>query len=327
MRVTSRAGMTERAKSMLRHNSRIFGDDLRETLRAELDRGFDVLHLEHTWTGWLGENHREKALLHVPNLNELDFLKAPRRLLPLLNHTTMLQAEKKLIRTYKTIVTLTPRLASRVKELNPTASVATVPLGLDLSLYPFDGEALGSKTPVLGLIGSFGWGPSYSAAERLLLNLWPHIKRRVPSARLSIVGHNARDVRCFVSARTSDVTIHDGVPDILPYFRQIDVMLYAPRFGSGMKVKVLEAFALGTAVVTTKDGVEGLPAEDGKHAGICEDDQGLIDRAAHLLEDAAARIALRKAARRLVEEHCSPASTVAAIERVYSAIDSSNGGG
>jgi glycosyltransferase involved in cell wall biosynthesis len=53
----------------------------------------------------------------------------------------------------------------------------------------------------------------------------------------------------------------------------MDVMLYAPNSGSGMKVKLMEAFALGTPIVTTSDGVEGILAEDGIHAGMCEDDQ------------------------------------------------------
>ena len=62
-------------------------------------------------------------------------------------------------------------------------------------------------------------------------------------------------------------------------------MVYAPSRGSGMKIKILEAMASGVPVVTTSEGVEGLPAVDGVHAGVCEDDAGLIDRTVALLED------------------------------------------
>src|SRR4029453_11452473 len=55
--------------------------------------------------------------------------------------------------------------------------------------------------------------------------------------------------------------------------------------GSGMKIKILEAMAFGVPVVTTSEGVEGLPAEDGVHAGVCDDDDGLIERAVDLLQD------------------------------------------
>ena len=50
-----------------------------------------------------------------------------------------------------------------------------------------------------------------------------------------------------------------------------------------MKVKIQEAMAFGVPVVTTGEGVEGLSAVDGVHAGICEDDAGLIERTVALL--------------------------------------------
>ena len=110
------------------------------------------------------------------------------------------------------------------------------------------------------------------------------------------------------------------MPDTIPYFRTIDALLYAPPRGSGMKVKVLEAFALGTSVVTNTEGIEGLPASDGVHAGVAEDDAGLIDRAVALLRDPALRESRRLAARTLLESHCGPGPTVDAVEAVHESI-------
>jgi glycosyltransferase involved in cell wall biosynthesis len=84
-----------------------------------------------------------------------------------------------------------------------------------------------------------------------------------------------------------------------------------------MKVKVMEAFALGTPIVTNSDGVEGMPAVDGIHAGICEDDQGLIDRTVELLNNPSLQQQRRIKARELLEHYCSPKITVEQIERVY----------
>ena len=107
------------------------------------------------------------------------------------------------------------------------------------------------------------------------------------------------------------------MPETRPYFEATSVMLYAPGRGSGMKIKILEAFGYGIPVVTTSEGVEGLPAVDGIHAGVCEDDAGLIDRAVALLEDPAAQNRQRWAARELLESHCGPKPTVDAIEEIY----------
>jgi glycosyltransferase involved in cell wall biosynthesis len=315
--ISAGKSLSDRALSALRPHSYMFSRELRAELAGELSRGFDVLHLESTWTGWLGRNHVRKALINIHNLYEIDLSdRVPTSLLPRLRLARMFRVERALIRKYQNIVTLTSRLTDRVREISASSDVTTVPLGLDLSLYPFRPTRDNAGSPVLGLVGSFHWMPTFSAGERLLTRLWPEIKRRVPAAKLTIVGRNARSaMRPFLSGL--DVSIHENVPDILPFFQSMDAIIYAPSRGSGMKVKILEAFALGTPVVTTSEGVEGLPAEDGKHAGICEDDAGLIDRTVRLLTDPVLRDAYRREGRTLVEQHCSPKATVDSIERIH----------
>jgi glycosyltransferase involved in cell wall biosynthesis len=149
--------------------------------------------------------------------------------------------------------------------------------------------------------------------------LWPELKKKVPRVKLQIVGRAAG--KALAEYRDMpDLTIHEDVSDVIPHFRNIDVLLYAPDYGSGMKVKILEAFALGVAVVTNDEGVEGLPARDGVHAGICNANRGLIDRAAALLLSSDQRHKQSSAARRLVETHCSPKAVVDAFESRYSAM-------
>lgn len=154
---------------------------------------------------------------------------------------------------------------------------------------------------------------------RLLTDLWPRIREQVPSARLRIVGRRARSAFRDHLDRPG-VEIHENVPDIIPYFHGMDALLYAPPHGSGMKVKVLEAFALGTPVVTNASGIEGTDAADGVHCGVAEDDAGLVERAVALLRDPARRDAHRIAARRLVEACCGPEATLDAVERMYEAV-------
>jgi hypothetical protein len=172
---------------------------------------------------------------------------------------------------------------------------------------------------VVSLIGSFNWQPTFSAGERLLRRLWPEILRRVPGARLEVVGRSARSALGAL-ATGPGVSVHEDVPDTIPYFRGTDVLLYAPGPATGMKVKVLEAFALGTPVVTNADGVEGIPVEDGIHAGVCEDDSGLVDRTVALLGDPARRDSQRRAARELVESHCGPRPVLDRLEAIHATI-------
>lgn len=318
--VPGKTGLAVKIATFRQPYAYIFSDDLRRDLANELAKPYDILHLEQLWSGWLTLAHRERALISIHYLYSLDGSfdnnKSPEtRLRKLMTD----RAEQKLLKAYPNITTLSDRLSQQVKIINSQAQIYTVPLGIDLSLYPFVEHKKINSQPIVGLIGSFDWGPSYSAAERLITQLWPEIQRRVPNARLQIIGRNARRALAkFID--TVGLEIYQDVPDTLPYFCDLDVMLYAPVAGSGMKVKVMEAFALGTIVVTTSEGVEGMPAIDRIHAGICEEDRGLIDRTVELLTDRSLAQQMRLNARTLLEEHCTPTVTVSQIEEIYTQI-------
>src|SRR3989338_3482820 len=313
-------GLLAKLETLRQPYSYLFSPELRRDLDSELQRNFDVLHLEQLWSGWLGLGHKERAVVNVHYLFSLDrVFQSPDTLENRIRRFITYRAEEKLLRYFPMIMTLSDRMTDHIARLNPHARLYTIPLGIDLSLYPFNEQKQSSKQPVAGLIGSFNWAPSYSAAELLLTLLWPEIKSRVPDARLLIAGRSANDMLSSF-AGLPDVEIYHDVPDILPYFNKIDVFIYAPRAGSGMKVKILEAFALGVPVVTNQDGVEGIPAQDGIHADICEDDNDLIARAVDLLKSPAHRKIRRLKARQLVEKYCSPAVALEKVEQVYETI-------
>lgn len=315
-----RKGIRAKIETFQRPYSYVFSSEIRHELEAELLRGFDVLHLEVLWSGWLGLRHVKRALINVLNLYETDIA-----LVKSINQTdkwrrkAVLRAERNLLRSFPFINTLSDRLATRIKEITPHSEVSVVPLGIDLSLYRFSRNVPTNQAPVVSLIGGFGWQPTYSAGERLINQLWSEIKCRVPNARLQIVGRKAR-AAFGAYANLPDVSIHEDVPDTQPYFAATNVHLYAPSRGSGMKVKVMESFAYGTPVVTTSDGVEGIPAKDGVHAGICDDNAGLIQRTVRLLRDPSLQDKQRIAAKKLLEKHCSPQVTLDGIETVYDQI-------
>jgi glycosyltransferase involved in cell wall biosynthesis len=310
----NRSGLGSKWETLRRPYSYMFGPDLKADLARELAAGFDVLHLEQLWCGWVGLEHASRALINVHHLVWIDLSEsAPASFRERVERALMFRAERTLLRAFPHIRSSTPRLERPIREVNPVTEVETVPIGLDASLYPFIPDDRRSPEPTVTLIGSMAWYPGLSAARRLLGRLWPDIKRRVPAAKLEVVGWSARSaLKEFLDS--PDVSIAENVPDARPYFERANVFVYAPSCGSGMKIKVLEAMAFGVPVVTTSEGVEGLPAVDGKHAGVCEEDAGLIDRVVALLTEPERQNRQRRAARALVESHCGPGPTVAAIE-------------
>ncbi len=318
-----RGGLLNKLESTHRPYSYMFSRELRQDLDAELALGFDVLHLESLWSGWLGWKHAPKALLALHYLFRIDLAAVPpKTFAERLRRIATERAEKRILTHYPNLTTLTPRLTQCVQKLAPGSRVTTVPLGLDASLYHFDAEPSGDGA-TLGLIGSFEWEPTHSAAVRLLERLWPEIKRRVPAAKLSIVGRNAR-ASLSDYLNVPDVTVLENVPDITPHFKALDVLLYAPGEGSGVKVKILEAFAFGVPVVTNRHGIEGLPVEDRVHAAVAESDLDLISRASELLLDGDRRKRQRIAARTLLEECTDPEKILDTLEGLHAEIAQRN---
>jgi polysaccharide biosynthesis protein PslH len=125
-----------------------------------------------------------------------------------------------------------------------------------------------TEAPEVLFVGTLDWPPNAEAVRFLLDDIWPRVRREVPDARLTIVGRGARPGD---AGRDPSVRFTGWVPDVEPWFRQSRVMVVPLRSGSGMRVKILDAFARGVPVVSTAVGIEGIAAVDGRHALIADD--------------------------------------------------------
>jgi glycosyltransferase involved in cell wall biosynthesis len=310
------AGLRSKIRTLTDPHGFVYSSAFRADLTKAMRDPYDVFYATYNWGGWLGARERERTLITIQHLYSSDVPSLGNAALrEKLVHANRLRAERRLLRAFTNFVALSPRVENDILRINPRARVEVIPLGLDLNDYPFEPPATSGR-PTLGLVGSFGWGPTYTAGVRLLTRLWPAIKQRMPEAQLLVVGREAKKTLGGL-ATASDVEIRENVPETEPYFRRLNVMLYASDSGSGMKVKVMEAFAFGTPVVTNADGVEGLLAKDGVHVGLAEDDAGLVERTVRLLRDPAQARLQGQNARLLLERYCSPPIVLDAHERHF----------
>lgn len=292
-------------------------DTLRRDLDAELRLGYDVLHLEQLWTGYLADE-RPRALTSVHHLEWLDLAGEWRPSLHFLRSKAMMTwAEKTLIDRLTHIRATTDRLKQVVTARNPRASVHVIPNALDPALFEFEaGDRF--DEPTFGFVGSINWNPGYLAAERLITRIFPKVRARKPDAKLLLAGWNADRLSAYKGER--GIEILENAPSAKDQFFRLQAMAYPLPKGSGMMVKVLEAMAYGIPVVTTTEGIEGFTAQDGTHALIADDDDLFVEHVVRLLSDASLRQSLRVNARALVEQCYSPAATVAALETVYATL-------
>jgi len=301
-------------RTLRRPFSYTLSEGLRTDLARDVQSGYDILHLEQLWAGYLAEG-RARSLVAVHHLSALDLRGLAFSVRFLFERCLTLRAEVRLLRRLTVIGTLSNRLAGSIRSVNRQARVFVVPYALDPSLYPFMASDRWGE-PVIGFLANMKWMPGYLAARRLITAVFPHVKRHVPEAKLLIAGWNARQALSeFVNER--DVTIVENVSDPRPYFDRLQVLAYPVPQGSGVKVKVLEAMAWGIPVVTTTDGIEGIEAVDGEQCFIADEDATFAQRVVELLQDAALRRAFRQRARALIEDQHSPVPVVNRLERVY----------
>jgi glycosyltransferase involved in cell wall biosynthesis len=175
--------------------------------------------------------------------------------------------------------------------------VDVVPNGVDTSEVPFRAPAPGAG---LLFLGQFGYRPNEAAAVELAREVLPLVRRRCADATVELVGRNPTEAMCAVAG--PGVTVTGPVPAVLPHLHAARALVVPLRAGSGTRLKILEAMAAGTPVVSTPLGAAGIGARDGQELLLGETPADLAEQAARVLEDDDLAGALATAARRLVEE-------------------------
>jgi glycosyltransferase involved in cell wall biosynthesis len=132
--------------------------------------------------------------------------------------------------------------------------------------------------------------------------IFPVILKTIPTARFFIVGQKpSEDV----------LKLHDGtrvivtgeVPDTRVYHEQCSVVVTPIRYGGGTRIKILEAMAMGKAVVSTLIGAEGIPVAHDKNIMIADHEDEFASQCVKLLQDYPLRRAIGDQGREFVSKY------------------------
>ena len=164
--------------------------------------------------------------------------------------------------------------------------IEIIPNGVDVTHYQPD---FTSEAPAhLIYIGSMDWYPNEDAVAFFADEVLPNIQDKVPDVQFSIVGGNP-SARVQRLAEREGVVVTGRVPEIKPYFAEATVFVVPLRIGSGTRLKILEALAMGKAIVSTAVGAEGLDLKDGEEIFIADEPIAFADAVTRLLTDASLR--------------------------------------
>jgi glycosyltransferase involved in cell wall biosynthesis len=154
--------------------------------------------------------------------------------------------------------------ARLIREQFADRPVAVVDNGVDVETFRPQRDV--DRDPYhLLFLGSLDWRPNLDAVELLLERIFPPVLARVPRARLSIVGRRPPHWLRQRCARLPNVHLVPDVPDVRPFLASCGLLLVPLRVGGGTRLKILEALACETPVLTTPLGAEGLDRRPDEH--------------------------------------------------------------
>lgn len=200
-----------------------------------------------------------------------------------------------------------------VTERAPKTPVAVVPNGVDLEYFRPRDERPDPDTVVFN--GVLDYRPNLDAAQHLVDEVWPIVRRRRPQARLLIVGRGDEAER--ERLRRPGVELTGEVPDVRPYLAGAAVVIVPIRMGGGTRLKVVEALSMAKAMVSTTLGCEGVNVRHGEHLLVADGAEEFAGAVVKLLEDHRLAAELGRAGRRRMEEEYSWELAGERLEHLY----------
>jgi glycosyltransferase involved in cell wall biosynthesis len=220
--------------------------------------------------------------------------------------------ERRMVRAFDGVAAVSDVDAAYLRRMaDDPGKVATVPNAVDLETVT---RWTGPRTPgQLVYPGSLTYEPNMDACMHFAREVLPRVRRERPAARLVITGKLPPSVPSELRDDPG-VELLGLVPDVRPVVGQSELVVVPLRRGGGTRLKILEAFGVGTAVVATSVGAEGIDASSGREIAVADAPDALAQTIVRLLGDAAERERLARAARDLAERKYSCAAAVDALD-------------
>jgi len=220
----------------------------------------------------------------------------PRRKYLLLQAALTEREEKTWAPSVALNVTVSDGDARDLSRLAPSAKVAVIPNGVDVDAFAPAAE--GERSGVV-FVGGMSWLPNADALDYFARDILPLIRAREKSAPVTWVGRaSANDIARFAR---EGIRLTGLVDDIRPYVNGAACYVVPLRIGGGTRLKILDAWALGKAIVSTSIGCEGLDAEDGRNILVRDDPQSFAAAVITVMRDSGLRASLERNGRLTAE--------------------------
>ena len=304
-RAARNLGRFLRARPPLNDRFSGFDAEIEDHLRG---RQYELAVVEHFWCAAYAERiaaHAATVVLDLHNIESVLCRRAactegwPARAVFRRFAAACEELERRWLPRYTLLLAASAEDTRRVGEIAPGLRCEVYPNTIPLVPAPRREEE-----HVVAFSGNWEYHPNVAAARFFRREIWPRLRARWPELRWRLVGRNPQGVRKYV-ADDARIELTGPVQDAVRELAAAQVVVAPLLAGSGTRVKIIEAWAAGRAVVATRVGAEGLPGVEGEHLLVADVPEDFAEAVSRLLDSEEERRRLGRAGRILYEQQLS----------------------
>ncbi len=177
--------------------------------------------------------------------------------------------------------------------ISRTAPVQVLVNGVDLEYFHPSSSAMPrAASPTVLFCGAMDYNPNIDALRWYFSSIHETLHAKVPDLQVLIVGKNpTTEVQAY--AQKKNVIVTGGVPDVRPFYRRAWMQIVPLRIGGGSRLKIVESLAMGTPVVSTTIGAQGLGLVHNDDILLADTAQDFVTQTERALADDALRQQLK----------------------------------
>lgn len=272
------------------------------------DTDFDLIQLEYTQMACYAK--RARGIPTFLTKHEVDFAACLRRagresnpasrIRWFYNYLQVLDREVRLTKNVDAAICMTDTDARELRKFCTSVPTYVINTGVDLDYFR-PSETPATK-PHLVFVGAFQHLPNADAMTYFCRDVLPIVRQEIPEIELYIVGSNPSPPVVSLSA-IPGVHVTGFVPDIRPYMTESSIYVVPLRLGVGIRGKILEAWGMKMAVVSTSVGCAGLRCENDRNLLVADTEKHFSSQILSLLRNPSQRQRLGEEGRKTVEQY------------------------
>jgi glycosyltransferase involved in cell wall biosynthesis len=208
------------------------------------------------------------------------------------------------------------RKSNSIESAAVNSSVTIIPIAVDTQILQPIVRQPGSMNIVT--LGTLHYPPNADGIRWFAREVFPLVLSQVPAATLTIIGKNPpADFQELAASQPDKFSVTGYVPQLEPYLERAALMVVPVRAGSGMRVRILDAFAHAMPIITTTVGLEGIDAIPGQDVLVADSVDDFARSVVSLLRDESLQKTLAERGRGLAEARYDWRVVLTKLDEVY----------